>query len=317
MPSKQQNCTFIVISLISPSEVQSPTSLAIGSFDGLHEGHRKLIKYVVEDQEYTPTIASFWPHPREILYQETRLRLDLPDEKLPLLENLGIKQLVLIPFNKNFSKLSAHEFVTNILLDQLQAKSISVGANFKFGYRRSGDVNTINSLIKNTKTKLNIIPILNDSNGRISSSRVRNLLKNSQIDLANQLLQRAYTFSGKVIKGKGLGKKLKCPTANLQIDGRKFLPGEGVYAAWAKIEKTNLRYPSVMNLGPQPTIDPLSPSAVEIHLIDKAINLYDLTLNIEPIRKIRSQIKFSDTSSLANQIQKDINTAKQIMKSVN
>ena len=306
-----------MISLISPSEVQSPTSLAIGSFDGLHEGHRKLIKYVVEDQEYTPTIASFWPHPREILYQEARLRLDLPEEKLPLLENLGIKQLVLIPFNKNFSKLSAHEFVTNILLDQLQAKSISVGANFKFGYRRSGDVNTINSLIKNTKTKLNIIPILNDSNGRISSSRVRNLLKNSQIDLANQLLQRAYTFSGKVIKGKGLGKKLKCPTANLQIDGRKFLPGEGVYAAWAKIDKTNLRYPSVMNLGPQPTIDPLSPSAVEIHLIDKAINLYDLTLNIEPIRKIRSQIKFSDTSSLANQIQKDINTAKQIMKSLN
>ncbi len=306
-----------MISLISPSEVQSPTSLAIGSFDGLHEGHRKLIKYVVEDQEYTPTIASFWPHPREILYQEARLRLDLPEEKLPLLENLGIKQLVLIPFNKNFSKLSAHEFVTNILLDQLQAKSISVGANFKFGYRRSGDVNTINSLIKNTKTKLNIIPILNDSNGRISSSRVRNLLKNSQIDLANQLLQRAYTFSGKVIKGKGLGKKLKCPTANLQIDGRKFLPGEGVYAAWAKIDKTNLRYPSVMNLGTQPTIDPLSPSAVEIHLIDKAINLYDLTLNIEPIRKIRSQIKFSDTSSLANQIQKDINTAKQIMKSLN
>ena len=91
MPSKSHNCTFIVISLLTPSEVKEPTSLAIGSFDGLHEGHRTLIKNVVNEYEFTPTIASFWPHPREILYKETRLRLDLPSEKLPLLENLGIK----------------------------------------------------------------------------------------------------------------------------------------------------------------------------------------------------------------------------------
>jgi len=103
-----------VISLISPSEVKKPTSIAIGSFDGLHAGHRKLIKSVVEETQYAQTIASFWTHPREVLYKETRLRLDLPDEKLPILEDLGIEQLVMIPFNKELSKLSAEKFVRDI-----------------------------------------------------------------------------------------------------------------------------------------------------------------------------------------------------------
>ena len=127
----------LLISLISPSEVKNSTSIAIGSFDGLHAGHRQLIKSVVEENQYTPTIASFWPHPREVLYKETRLRLDLPYEKLSILEDLGIEQLVLIPFDLELSKLSAERFVRDILINQLQAKNISVGANFKFGFRRS------------------------------------------------------------------------------------------------------------------------------------------------------------------------------------
>ena len=131
-----------MISLISPSQVKNPTSIAIGSFDGLHAGHRKLIESVVKESKYTPTIASFWPHPREILYNETRLRLDLPEEKLPILEDLGIEQLVLIPFNKKLSKLSPEDFIKDILINQLQARSISVGANFRFGFKRSGDINT-------------------------------------------------------------------------------------------------------------------------------------------------------------------------------
>ena len=107
-----------MISLISPSEVKNPTSIAIGSFDGLHAGHRRLIDSVVEEKKYTPTIASFWPHPREVLYKETRLRLDLPEEKLPILEDLGIEQLVLIPFNEKLSKLSAESFIKDVLIDQ-------------------------------------------------------------------------------------------------------------------------------------------------------------------------------------------------------
>ena len=303
-----------MISLISPSEVKSPTSIAIGSFDGLHAGHRKLIKSVVEENKYTPTIASFWPHPREVLYKETRLRLDLPEEKLPILEDLGIKQLVLIPFDKKFSNLSAESFIRDVLINQLQAKIISVGANFKFGFRRSGDINTIKNIINDKDIKLKITPILEDKDGRISSSRIRDLLQNSDLRNAFNILKRAYSFNGKVVKGKGIGKSIGWPTANLEIDGRKFLPGEGVYAAWTTIENSSQKIESVMNLGSQPTINPLLPSTVEVHLINKDIDLYGLNLFVEPIEKLRSQIQFANIDQLSNQIRKDKDNALKIFK---
>ena len=306
-----------MISLISPSEVKSPTSIAIGSFDGLHAGHRKLIESVVEEKNFTPTIASFWPHPREILYGETRLRLDLPEEKLPILEDLGIEQLVLIPFDKKLSKLSANNFIKNILINQLQAKSISVGANFRFGFKRSGDINTIKFATQNLDIKLKIISILEDNKGRISSSRIRDLLQKSDLKNAYKILNRPYSFTGKVIKGKGIGRTLGFPTANLEIDGRKILPGEGVYAAWIKINNSPTKMPSVMNLGSQPTIDPLLPSAVEVHLINKEINLYGANLSVEPIEKLRSQIKFQNIEQLSKQIKKDKEVALKIFSNLN
>ncbi len=303
-----------MISLISPSEVNNPTSIAIGSFDGVHAGHRKLIESVVEENKFTPTIASFWPHPREVLYKESRLRLDLPEEKLPILEDLGIEQLVLIPFDKKLSYLSAERFVKDILINQLQAKNISVGANFKFGFRRSGDINTIKDTIKGEDIKLKITPILEDEEGRISSSRIRNLLQNNDLQNAFKMLNRPYSFKGKVVKGKGIGKSIGWPTANLEIDGRKFLPGEGVYAAWTTIENSNQKIASVMNLGSQPTINPLLPSAVEVHLINEDINLYGLNLSVEPVEKLRSQIQFENTDQLSNQIKKDRDNALKIFK---
>ena len=305
-----------MISLISPSDIKNPTSIAIGSFDGLHAGHRKLIKSVVEENQYTPTIASFWPHPREIPYGGTRLRLDLPEEKLPILEDLGIEQLVLIPFDKKLSKLSAENFIEDILINQLQARSISVGANFRFGYKRRGDINTIKIATKDKDIKLNIISILEDKEGRISSSRVRNLLQKSDLKNAFKILKRPYIFTGKVVKGKGIGKSLGFPTANLEIDRRKILPGEGVYAAWTTIKNFPNKIASVMNLGSQPTIDPYLPSAVEVHLINRNMNLYGLDLSVEPIEKLRSQIKFQNISELSNQITKDREIALKILSNL-
>ena len=306
-----------MISLISPSEVKNTTSIAIGSFDGLHEGHRKLIENVVKETNHTPTIASFWPHPREILFKETRLRLDLPEEKLPLLESFGIEQLVLIPFDINLSRLSPEEFVKNILVNQLQAKSISVGANFRFGYKRSGDINTMKFTTKDMDIKLKIISILKDKEGRISSSRVRDLLQKSDLRNTFKILNRPYIFTGKVVVGKGIGKRLGFPTANLEIDGRKFLPGEGVYAAWSTINNSPNKIASVMNLGSQPTIDPLLPSAVEVHLINKDINLYGMPLLVEPVEKLRCQIKFQNIEELSNQITKDRANALKILSQYN
>ena len=306
-----------MISLISPSEVKNPTSIAIGSFDGLHAGHRKLIESVIKENKYTPTIASFWPHPREVLYNETRLRLDLPEEKLPILEELGIEQLVLIPFDKKLSKLSAESFIKDILIGQLQAKNISVGANFRFGFKRSGDINTIKKVTQDLDVKLKIISILEDSEGRISSSRVRDLLQKSDLKNAFRILKRPYSFTGKVVKGKGIGRSLGFPTANLEIDGRKFLPGEGVYAAWTNVESSPYKIASVMNLGSQPTINPLLPSAVEVHLIQNDKDLYGLHLSVEPIKKLRSQIKFENIDQLSKQITKDRENSLRILNNLN
>ncbi len=305
-----------MISLISPSEVKHPTSIAIGSFDGLHAGHRKLIESVVKENKYTPTIASFWPHPREVLYNETRLRLDLPEEKLPILKDLGIEQLVLIPFDKKLSELSAESFIRDILINKLQAKNISVGANFRFGSKRSGDINTIKRLIKDMDIELKIISILEDNEGRISSSRVRELLQRGDLKNAFKILKRPYSFKGNVVKGKGIGESLGFPTANLEIDGRKFLPGEGVYAAWASIERSSQKIASVMNLGSQPTIDPQLPSSVEVHLINENINLYNQSLSVEPVERLRSQVKFKNIHQLSDQIKKDKKDALKILENL-
>ena len=220
----------------------------------------------------------------------------------------------MIPFNKELSELSAESFIKDILINQLQAKSISVGANFKFGFRRSGNINTIKETIKDMDIKLKITPILEDKEGRISSSRIRDLLQKSDLKNSFKILNRPYSFNGKVVKGKGIGKSIGWPTANLEIDGRKFLPGEGVYAAWTTIENSNQKIESIMNLGSQPTINPLFPSAVEVHLINKDIDLYGLNLCVEPIEKLRSQIKFKNVDQLSNQIQKDRDNALNIFK---
>ncbi len=269
-------CTETLISLCSPLEARTPTSLALGSFDGLHSGHRKVIESIVNDDLGIPTVVSFWPHPREILYSETRLRLDLPQEKTSLLSPLGVKQLVLIPFDHSLAALSAEEFVSKMLIKTLKAKTIAVGANFRFGKNRTGNTSILKKLAEDQGVKVSIIPLLEDQCGRMSSSRIRSALRDGNLKEAKILMGRPYQFTGKVVKGKGLGTKIGWPTANLLVDGRKFLPKIGVYSAWAWFENNNSPMPAIMNLGPQPTIDPSLPSAVEVHLLDQKIDLKKL-----------------------------------------
>jgi len=313
LPSKHQNCTFILIPLCAPENAKLPTALALGSFDGLHLGHKKVIKAIVKEQIGIPTVVSFWPHPREVLFGESKLRVDLPNEKVFLLEPLGIEQLVLVPFNKTLASTSAEKFIDEILVNTLQAKHIAVGENFRFGRNREGDISTLKTIGESLGIKVSIIPILEDSHGRISSSRIRKALTDGDLKQAKYLLNRPYTFRGKVEKGKGLGRKIGWPTANLKIDGRKLLPSLGVYAAWASIENTNERFPAVMNLGPQPTIDPSSSSAVEVHLLKEEIDLLGRELIIEPVQKIRLQKKFDSVKVLSNQITLDAKLAKEIL----
>ena len=302
-----------LIPLCSPQDARRPTALALGSFDGLHAGHRRVIGQAIDGAAAVPTVVSFWPHPREVLFGEARLRLDLPSEKLKLLQPLGIEQLVLVPFTRELSRLSAEEFVNTVLLDTLQAQRIAVGANFRFGNNRSGDADVLQRVAAARGVEVLVTEIVEDDNGRMSSSRIRAALERGDLDTARTLLGRAYRFQGRVVRGRGLGRELGWPTANLQVDGRKFLPALGVYAAWAWVDGSDQPLAAVMNLGPQPTVDPTSPSAVEVHLLDRSMELEGRQLMVEPVQRLRGQQRFSGLEELSAQIGRDADRARSLL----
>ena len=307
-----------MIPLCSPKDARRPTALALGSFDGIHAGHRAVIAAARDglDPEIgaVPSVVSFWPHPREVLFGEPRLRLDLPQEKLSLLGPLGIEQLVLVPFTKELAQLSAEEFADSILLETLQAKRIAVGTNFRFGHRRAGDAELLQRLAHRRGVDVRIVDIVEDADGRMSSSRIRFALEQGALTRAQALLGRPYRFQGTVVRGRGLGREIGWPTANLQVDGRKFLPGLGVYAAWVQLDGAEDVMPAVMNLGPQPTVDPNSPSAVEVHLLDRNLELEHRELVVEPVHRLRGQQKFNGLQELSAQIGHDAEAARHLLR---
>ena len=306
-----------MIPLYAPSEAQRPTAIALGSFDGLHQGHRRVIGAVTdpagktpETREALPTVVSFWPHPREVLYGDVRLRLDLPREKLALLQPMGIRQLVLVPFDLALAALSPEDFVAMVLVRQLDARRIAVGDNFRFGVDRRGDAHDLARIAGSHGVEVTVLPMLWDGPERVSSSRIRRALATGRINEAQRLLDRPYRFSGNVVRGKGLGRELGWPTANLEVDGRKFLPREGVYAARAWTDGPHGKpMAAVMNLGPQPTIGPLTSSKVEVHLLDRRLDLYGSQLTIEPVALLRDQKKFDGLAGLTAQIALDAQQA--------
>jgi riboflavin kinase/FMN adenylyltransferase len=326
------------IPLLSPEQALGPTAIALGSFDGLHRGHRRVIAAVTAEatpeqaggDQPVPSVVSFWPHPREVLHGETRLRLDLPEEKLDLLAPLGIRQLVLIPFTLDLAALSPEDFVRTVLVDQLQARLVAVGENFRFGAGRSGSAADLARIGADCGIAVRVLPMLWDGAERVSSSRIRRALVGGDLEEAARLLERPYRFAGRVVPGKGLGRQLGWPTANLLVDGRKFLPAEGVYAVWVRVAgDPGAPQPGVMNLGPQPTIDPESPSAVEVHLLTdepgegttiagdsdgaadngRVPDLRGAVLSIEPVRLLRQQRRFTGLEELSAAIAADAEAA--------
>ena len=302
-----------LIPLLAAADARRPTAIAIGSFDGVHAGHRRVIAAVTGPGEGLPTVVSFWPHPREVLHAERRLRLDLPAEKLDVLAELGIGQLVLVPFDRDLATLSPQMFVERVLVGQLGARRIAVGENFRFGAGRCGDAAELRRLAAAWGIAVQVVPMLHDARGRVSSSRIRHALAEGDLAEAARMLQRPYRFSGRVVSGRGLGRQLGWPTANLAIDPHKFLPMEGVYAARVQVRGPAGSGPlpqpgwlaAVMNLGPQPTVDPLAPSAAEVHLLDRCLNLEGCELTVQPVALLRVQQRFHGLEALRAQIASD------------
>ncbi|WP_017740729.1 bifunctional riboflavin kinase/FAD synthetase [Scytonema hofmannii] len=307
----------------------TPTCVALGKFDGVHRGHQRVIQPILPDVTASShaysTVVTFNPHPQEFFTGLARTWLTPLDEKIFQLRSLGVEQLVLLPFDKELSALTPEQFVEKILIQQLQAKRISVGQDFCFGSNRSGTAKDLQVLAAKFDIPVTIVPIetcasperadnsdASDSSihqTRISTSLIRQVLQNGDIRQANKLLGRPYTLIGDVIKGQQLGRTIGFPTANLQLPKDKFLPSFGVYAVRVSTLSETLNAPEytylgVMNIGNRPTVNGTYQS-VEVHLFDWSGDLYGKKLAVQLEQFLRPEEKFSSVEALKQQIQQD------------
>lgn len=291
----------------------SQSVVTIGNFDGVHLGHQEILsqaKIVAERKGLRCLVFTFFPHPCSVLKSDfLPSLLSTQFEKNNFLKKLGADQIIEQVFDLDFASLSAEDFFNSILLNQLKAETLVVGYDFAFGKARSGTLDLLKKLCKKKKVNLMVVPPCKNGSIIISSSKIRELLLCGEIEIANDFLGRFFSYQGTVVKGKGRGKLLGFPTANLEWEEKLVLP-YGVYATYTTINQ--VRYLSVTNIGVRPTfVHSLenkngNPLVIETHLIDASCDLYDKILLIEFVSFIRKEIKFSDKKDLVQQIQKDI-----------
>lgn len=288
-----------------------PTVVALGNFDGLHLGHQALIKQMLDTankEQLISTVFTFDNHTAgTIKGKNTPKLLISKDRKIALFKELGVELLYMVRFTETLMQLTPLEFIENVLIDILNVKKVVVGFNFRFGYLAKGDV----QYLKEMGTKYNfdviVIPAIKKDNIVVSSTQIRELIKNGKVSLASKLLGRRYSIEGKVIKGRGIGRKLGIPTANILFDSNIVIPKVGVY-------KTNTiingdKFLSITNIGFNPTFrgEKLN---IETHILDYNQNIYGKTILIEFIDFLREEKKFDDISKLVEQVNLDIKALK-------
>ncbi|MEM7769507.1 MAG: bifunctional riboflavin kinase/FAD synthetase [Cyanobacteria bacterium P01_E01_bin.6] len=303
--------------ITSLDTIEAPTVIALGNFDGIHRGHRRVIDPVLASRKGIPTVVSFHPHPREWFSGQRRTLLTPLDEKSEYLAAIGVQQLVMLSFNKKLASLSPKDFVEHVLIQQLNAQWISVGQNFKFGYQRSGNTNDLKAIAASHHVHVNIAELQRCGDERISSSGIREALSQGDVERANQLLGRPYQLRGTVSYGQQLGRTLGFPTANLNIQEHKFCPRHGVYyvSVGCSDESTiSQPIPGVMNIGTRPTVDGTQ-TTIEVHLLDWKGDIYDQTLQVQLKRFLRPEQKFESLSALKEQITADCNVVRSLIHS--
>jgi riboflavin kinase / FMN adenylyltransferase len=294
----------------SLDRILTPTAIALGNFDGIHRGHLEVIRPVLdwEDRSAYKTVVTFDPHPQQYFTEQQRQLITPHQERAIILEQLGIEQLILLPFDRELVKLSPQEFVDRILDRQLHAKFISVGEDFRFGNQRTGNAHDLVTLAANIGIPTQIAPLETNRASRISSSRIRAALLAADLTLTQELLGRYYAIVGTVVSGQEIGRSIGFPTANLQYPAEKFLPRQGVYCVRVDTP-TASQLPGVMNIGKRPTVNGLN-TTVEVHLLDWDGDLYGQQLTVYLHHFLRSEQKFPDLAALTHQIQADCDAAR-------
>ncbi|MFN8673395.1 MAG: bifunctional riboflavin kinase/FAD synthetase [Candidatus Sericytochromatia bacterium] len=297
-------------------EIDEDTTIAIGTFDGVHKGHLEVLnkaKNIAKENNQKFLVFTFIDHPSIVTgSKKVPFLLNTSEEKISNLKKIGVDYCVIPPFSKGLSMLYPEEFIKEILVGKLKAKNICVGFNFFFGYKAEGD----GKLIKELSSKYNYSAYILDSlvldNETVSSSTIRNLILNGEIEKANFLLGYEYFLKGNVIKGQGLGKSvLGIPTANLAVNGRKLVPKISVYSCSIRIR--NKEYNGVVNIGKRPTFDN-GLRSIEAHILNFDDDIYDEQIEISLKTRIRDEKKFDSFEELKNQIHKDIEDSRKLFK---
>lgn len=293
----------------------SNSVVTIGTFDGVHVGHKKIIKRLVqiaEKENLQAIVLTFFPHPRMVVQKDTTIKmLNTIDEKNNLMETEGIDHLVVKKFTKEFSRLSAQDYVRDILVDTLHVKHIIIGYDHHFGRNRTANINDLKAFGELYGFKVTEISAQEIDEVTVSSTKIRKALLDGDIKTANTFLGYNFMLTGIVIKGKGLGKQLKFPTANISIkESYKLIPKNGVYVVKAKIEDAVVF--GMMNIGTNPTVDGKVQS-IEVHFFDFSTDIYGLQLEVEILERLRDEQKFGSLDDLKDQLAKDLINSKQFL----
>ncbi|TAH07746.1 MAG: bifunctional riboflavin kinase/FAD synthetase [Runella slithyformis] len=291
--------------------------VTIGTFDGVHLGHQKILKRLVEIAELTKgetVVLTFWPHPRMVVSKDSQnLRLlSTLDEKIEFLSQNGVQHLVVIPFTREFSELSSEEFVQQILVETIGTKKLVIGYDHHFGRNREGSFEYLQQNALRYGFEIEEISRQEIDNLTVSSTKIRQALLEGNIQTANELLQRQYSFTGLVAKGRQLGRTLGFPTANVQVsEAFKLIPADGVYAV--RVQVRHQMYGGVMNIGLRPTVSGMGRTQ-EVHIFDFNEDIYGEKIVVVLVAYIRAEQKFEGLDALKAQIELDRMAAIQHLK---
>lgn len=274
--------------------------IAIGTFDGVHVGHRAVI-------EGADTVLTFDPHPLEVLHPAAAPKLLMPaDVKRDVLDGLGVSEMVVIPFDRSFTKITAEQFIEEILIARLGAEEVSVGDNFRFGTKARG---TPEMLSERNEFRTRVEPLVEVAGETVSSTRIRALVAAGDMGMARRCLGVPFMVEGEVVTGDQRGRELGFPTANIVPDDRLAHPGHGVYAAFAN------GLPAAVNIGIRPTFDTGRGVLIETYIIDQDVDLYGQILRVAFVERLRGEKRFDSAAELIEQMKRDVEKTRAVCAS--
>ncbi len=284
--------------------------IAIGIFDGVHAGHQQIID--IAKHQGDVTVMTFDPHPASVIAPErTPTQLVTIKDRIELLKKAGASAVEVVNFNSDFSKLSPDQFIEDILVGRFAAEHVVIGENFNFGYKAQGTPKYLSEVGPKYGFGVSIVKLQEDRGSTISSSRIRNLIIDGQIERANELLTRNFYLKGPVIHGEKRGREIGYPTANIGLTSLATIPADGVYAGWLSVGAN--RWPSAISIGTNPTFPGVRGRQVEAYALDQVgLELYDQEGKIEFGYRLRDTLKFDGLAPLLEQMKKDCDKAREL-----